>query len=94
MVRVRVTTRARRDMVAGLYRAADGTNALAVRVTAAPEDGAANAAVLRCIAKAVGRPASAVTLRAGATARVKTIAIRGDVGMIEAALETAVRPIA
>ena len=92
VVRVRVTPRAGQDAVAGLYQAADGSAALAVKVRAAPADGAANDAVLRCLAKVVGRPASALTLQAGATARVKTIAIAGEAAPIQAALEHALLP--
>jgi hypothetical protein len=41
------------------------------RVRAAPEDGAANAALCALIAKTVGRPKSAVSVVRGATARLK-----------------------
>jgi uncharacterized protein YggU (UPF0235/DUF167 family) len=63
---VRVTPRAARE---GVARDADGT--VRVRVTAAPVDGAANAAVVRALASALDLPARDVTLVAGATGRVK-----------------------
>jgi len=44
-----------------------------VRVSAAPTDGSANAAVIALIAKAIGRPRSAVRIAAGETARVKRL---------------------
>ena len=65
----------------------DGKVVLKVRVRSAPEDGAANESVRRLIAKAVGRPASAVRLEAGATSRVKVLAIEGDPAEIGAALQ-------
>ncbi|MHA6721563.1 DUF167 domain-containing protein [Sphingomonas sp. RS2018] len=49
--------------------------ALAVRTTAPPEDGKANAAVLRLLAKALGRPVSSLELVRGAASRTKVIRI-------------------
>jgi uncharacterized protein len=76
--RVRVTPRVRRDAVEGLDALSDGRGVLTVRVRAAPEDGAANETARRALARALGRPASAVTLAAGAAARVKTFTVAGD----------------
>ena len=47
------------------------------RVAAPPVDGAANAALVRLIARALGVPKSGVAVVAGQTARVKTIEIVG-----------------
>ena len=46
-----------------------------LRVTAPPADGAANEAVLRLLAAALGRPPRDLTLLRGATARIKLIGI-------------------
>jgi uncharacterized protein YggU (UPF0235/DUF167 family) len=92
-LRVRVTPRAGCDALAGLQTLSDGGLVLAVKVRTAPEDGAANEAVRRCIAKALGRPASAVALRSGATARLKTLTVAGDPGSLLAALEALARPL-
>jgi len=62
---VRVTPRAARNAVT----AADG--GLRVSVTAAPENGKANAAVAKLLAAALGVPKSSLTLIRGATARDK-----------------------
>jgi uncharacterized protein YggU (UPF0235/DUF167 family) len=86
-LRVRVTPKAGQDALAGLQMLSDGGLVLAVKVRAAPEDGAANEAVRRCLAKALGRPASAVALRSGATARLKTLTVAGEPGPLVAALE-------
>jgi hypothetical protein len=64
---VRVTPRATRDVIEGFD--ADGT--LRVRVTAAPADGAANAAVAKLLAKALDLPGRDVVLISGTTARQK-----------------------
>jgi len=85
-MRVRVTPRGGRDAVEGLDRLSDGRAVLKVRVRAAPGDWAANEAARRALASALGRPASAVTLAAGATARVKTFIVAGDGARLSAAL--------
>ena len=79
-LRVRVTPRGGRDAIDGVEALSDGRRVLKVRVRAAPEDGAANEAVRRLLAKAMGLPASAVNLETGATARLKTFLIAGEAG--------------
>lgn len=81
-VRVRVTPKGGRDAIDGVEALSDGRPVLKVRVRAAPEDGAANEGVRRLLAKALGRPASSVTLEAGATARLKTFLIAGEGGAL------------
>ena len=71
-VRVRVTPRAGSDAVFGLHE-----GELAVRVTAAPDDGKANQAVCRVVARFLGVPKTAVTVRRGATSRHKTLDVAG-----------------
>jgi uncharacterized protein YggU (UPF0235/DUF167 family) len=77
-VRVRVTPRGGRDAIEGIDIMSDGQRVLKVRVRAVPEDGAANEAVRRLLAKALRLPASAIRLEAGATARLKTFVMVGD----------------
>ncbi len=50
---------------------------LKVRVSAAPSDGAANAAVVALIAKALNVPRSAVRIAAGETSRLKRLEVEG-----------------
>lgn len=52
--------------------------AVQLRVTAPPADGAANEAVLRLLAAALGRPPRDLTLLRGAAARIKLIGIAAD----------------
>lgn len=73
---VRVTPRASRDRIDGFTESGE----LRVRVTAPPVDGAANAAVARLLAAALGLPSRAVVLESGASAHVK----RFDVPMADA----------
>ncbi len=84
---VRLTPKGGRDSIDGIELLADGRSVLKVRVRAAPSEGAANDALLRLIAKAAGVPPRDVTLAAGATARVKRLAIAGDPPTLIAALE-------
>lgn len=58
----------------------DGGSVLVVRTTVIPEDGKANTAVIRLIAKAIDRPASAVELIRGAGSRDNLIRILSTAG--------------
>ncbi|WP_127090903.1 DUF167 family protein [Aquabacter cavernae] len=88
-IRVRVTPKGGRDAIDGTAALSDGREVLKVRVRVAPEDGAANAAVTKLLAAAAGIAASQVTLAAGATARVKTFRLKGDMAALRKALEDA-----
>ena len=61
-----------------MVRDAAGDAWLAVKVTAPPDGGRANEAVLKLLAKALGVPASACRLAAGATSRWKRVHVLGD----------------
>lgn len=71
--RVHVHPRASRDTVGGLHG-----SALRVRVRAAPADGQANEAVLRCLSRALGVRAADVELRSGARGRQKWVRAMGS----------------
>lgn len=71
-VSVHVQPRARRPGIDGVHG-----DALRVRVTAAPVDGAANDAVITTLATALDRPRSALRVVAGHTARAKVVEIDG-----------------
>lgn len=86
-LRVRLTPRARRAGIDGLVADAEGALALKVAVTAAPEKGAANEALIRLLAKTWHLPASSITLAAGATDRRKLLHLAGDPGKLAAAVE-------
>lgn len=83
---VRLTPKSSRDAVEGMVSADDGSAHLKARVRAAPEGGKANAALEKLLAKTFGIPAGAVSLKAGATARLKTIALRGETSALLARL--------
>ena len=68
---IRATPKAAKDALAGTWQDADGAEWLQARVRAVPEDGAANAAIIVLLAKALGVSRSAITQRSGTTSRLK-----------------------
>ena len=89
---VRLTPRGGRDAIEGVERLSDGRAVLKARVRAAPFEGAANDALVRLIAKALGLAPRQVELAAGATARVKRLHISGDARELNALLERLIQP--
>jgi uncharacterized protein (TIGR00251 family) len=69
---VRAQPGARKTAVLGAYR-----SALKVAVTAPPEDGRANRALVQALADALGVRRSQLELVAGATGRDKQVLVRG-----------------
>ena len=69
---LRVSPGATRPGIVGRHGAA-----WKVRVAAAPEDGKANAAVVRLLAETVGLPARDVSILAGHASRDKTVELTG-----------------
>ncbi len=79
---VRVTPRSRRPGIGGME--ADG--ALAVAVSAPPEDGKATAAAVELLAEHFGLPKRAFVLTQGASARRKRFKIEGTPATLFAAM--------
>ncbi len=86
-VALRVKPRARRATIDGIANSADGGTALRVSVTAAPEDGKANAAVIALLAKAWRVPRRAITVIRGTSSRQKTIRVEGDPAALKAVIQ-------
>jgi hypothetical protein len=86
-LRLKVKPQARRNAIDGVVPDIDG-EALSVSVTAAPEDGKANAAVLALLAKTWGLPGSSFAVVQGATARRKLVRLTGDASTLAATIET------
>ena len=72
---IRVTPRSAKPGIGGWRADADGREELEVRVAEAPADGAANEAVIRLLAKALGVSRSEVEIVAGAASRHKRVAV-------------------
>ncbi len=73
-----MTPKASRNAVTGLADTADGRKALKVAVTAVPEDGKANEAVIKLLAKLWHIPKSSIAVVAGLTDRNKILHVAGD----------------
>lgn len=86
-ISLRVTPNARANAIEGSELRADGSCVLKIRVTAPPDKGAANAAVIALLASALGRPKSALLLQSGQTARAKVILVSGAPDNLRAAIE-------
>lgn len=72
VLRVRVQPRASRTDVAGLHG-----NALKLRLTAPPVDGAANEALIRFLAERLGIARARVRVVSGASGRLKLVEVTG-----------------
>jgi len=89
---VRLTPKASRDAVEGVGEAADGRHYLLARVRAVPEDGKANKALEKLLAKTLGVPGGGVSVTGGATSRLKQVHIAGEPQALAARLRQIVSP--
>lgn len=64
--------------ILGVAEEADGARVLKVAVSAPPEDGKANAALIELLARALKVPRGALSIAAGAASRRKLVDIAGD----------------
>ena len=84
LLSVRVTPKSSRNDVTGIHTAADGAVSLAVKVTAPPDKGKANKAVIETLAKVSGLPKSVFSIVSGETDRSKTLLVTGNPAELEA----------
>jgi uncharacterized protein YggU (UPF0235/DUF167 family) len=89
---VRLTPKASTARIIGLATDANGGVALKVAVTAAPESGKANDALLALVAQLLDLKRRDVTLAMGATHRRKLLHIAGDPIALARRLEEVLRP--
>ncbi|MCR4283660.1 MAG: DUF167 family protein [Bauldia sp.] len=87
---IRLTPKADRDAFAGIAVLADGREVAKVRVRALPEDGAANDALVRLIARSLRLPKSAVNIVGGASQRLKQVRVAGDPDELASKIEDAI----
>ncbi len=78
LLAVRVQPGASANRVDGIVGGADNTLRVSVKVTAAPDKGEANKAVIRLLAKTWKVPASRIEIAAGATQRNKTLLLKDE----------------
>lgn len=77
-LRVRLTPNGGRDEIKDVLTLADGRQVLTAKVRAIPQNGRANAALEKLIAKAIGVAPARVEVAAGKSGRIKTVKIAGD----------------
>ena len=75
---VRVTPRSAKPGIGGWREGTDGRMELEIRVAEAPADGAANAAVLKLLARKLGLPKGSIEIVSGENSRHKRIALSID----------------
>ncbi len=91
LLRVRVTPKSSSNAVEGSVRASDGSMSLQIRVTAQPDKGKANKAVIQTLAGTLGLSKSQLAIASGVTSRQKTVRIDGDKQMVLNALQDHLR---
>lgn len=74
---IRLAPKASADRIRGIERDADGSAVLKVAVTAAPEAGKANAALVKLLAKTWKLPKTSLSVVSGATSRRKVVLVSG-----------------
>lgn len=75
VIGLRVTPRSAKPGIGGWRTGVDGHQELEVRVAEAPADGAANEAVVKLLAKALGVSRAEVKIVSGAASRHKRVAV-------------------
>lgn len=75
IIAVRLTPKASADRVGNTRKLPNGDEQLVVYVTAPPEDGKANEAMIRLLAKHLGVAASRLTVMRGQTNRNKLVRV-------------------
>lgn len=89
---VRLAPKASRERIIGLAPDADGGVALKIAVTAAPEAGKANDALLALLARRLGVPKRHLTLAQGVTDRRKLVHVQGDPQVLARRVAEMLRP--
>lgn len=84
---VRASPGAKADAIAGVWLGPEGEARLAVKVSAPPDKGKANAAIVKLLAKVLGLPKSAFLIASGETSRLKVVDIRAEKKALTAALQ-------
>jgi uncharacterized protein len=82
----RLTPRSARDEIGGVDYLSDRRPVVKARVRVAPQDGEANAVLIRLVAKSLRIAAIAARIESGVSAGLKTLLLDGDAKDLEAAL--------
>ena len=74
---IRLTPKASRERIGGIFTDAQGARWLQASVTAPPDKGKANAALIALLAKMLHLPPSSIFLETGDTSRLKRLRLAG-----------------
>ena len=77
-LRVRLTPSGGRDAIDGVEKDVEGLPYLKARVTAVPEDGKANKALIALLSKTLKIPKSSISFLSGETSRKKILRLDGE----------------
>jgi uncharacterized protein (TIGR00251 family) len=77
-VAIRLSPRAKTNRLLSVVTMAEGRHAIKASVTAPPQDGRANEALLQLVSEAWRLPRASLAVVAGAASRNKTVSITGD----------------
>jgi uncharacterized protein (TIGR00251 family) len=77
-LRVRLTPSGGRDAIDGVEKDTEGLPYLKARVTAVPEDGKANKALIALLSKTLKIPKSSISFVSGETSRKKILRLDGE----------------
>lgn len=90
IVAIRVTPKAGRQKIEGMTADASGRPAIKIAVTAAPENGKANKAVIALSSRAWNIPKGTISIQSGETHRNKILRIAGDTAALKRKIEETV----
>ncbi len=90
---VRLTPKASADRIQGLAEDAGGGTVVKAAVTAPPEKGKANAALIKLLAKACSLPKTSLTVISGATDRHKVLHIDGDPAALKRRIDAVLKDL-
>ena len=77
LLSIRLTPKASRERIGGIFADAQGARWLQASVTAPPDKGRANAALIALLARTLRVPASSIFLETGDVSRLKRLRLAG-----------------
>ncbi|WP_417820214.1 DUF167 domain-containing protein [Terasakiella sp.] len=83
LLRLKLTPKAKKTAINAIMEEADGTVVLKLSVTAAPEKGKANAALIKFLSKEWKLAKSDMELTAGELSRHKTLLLKGEPSVLK-----------
>jgi len=93
VLRLKVTPKSAKDALVRIEAAADGKRALKATVTAVPEKGKANTALIKLLSKKLGLPKTGIRLIAGDQSRHKAVEFDGPPDEVMKTLEAKFRAL-